>query len=228
MADSTTEATTVTKATKAKKEPKVPKAKKDKYSGFTVPNKTSRLRACCHIFEMIKEANPDLLDREDVKKAYNDFVACCDKYDTLDSWIPSKSYKYIQNIKLEPESDNQYYIFRGLNFKWTNMYNNWNIPILRQEIIDNTNTIINSYTILYDLIKRDVVPYMERKEWERTKDKTIEGYNNQIARYEDNIKEFEKTIKKYEQDIIDTRARICKLAKKALNTMNPPEPTTFD
>lgn len=224
MADSTTEVTTVTKS---KKEPKVPKAKKEKFNGFTVPDKRDAMKGCIHMYDMIKEANPELLDREDVKKAYNDFVALCKKYDTLDSWIPSKSYKYIQNIKLEPESDNQYYIFRGLNFKWTNMYNNWNNPTIRAELMDNTNDILNSYTILYDLIKRDVVPYMERKEWERTKDKNIEAYNNQIARYEDDIKAFEKTIKSYEKHITDTRAKICELAKKALNTMNPPEPTKF-
>jgi len=225
MDNSTTEVTTVTKATKPKKEPK---QKKDKYNGFNVPNKTSHLRACYHMYDMIKEANPILLDREDVKKAYNDFVAYCDKYNNLESWIPSKSYRYIQNIKLELESDNQYYIFKGLNFRWNNIHNNWNDLAIRAEIMDNTNDIINSYTILYDLIKRDVVPYMERKEWERTKDKTIEGYNNQIARYEDDIKAFEKTIKSYEKYITDTRAKICDLAKKALKTMNPPEPTTFD
>jgi hypothetical protein len=227
MSDSTTEATTVTKPTKvkkepkAKKEPKVPKAKKDKYNGFTVPNKTSRLKACCHIFEMIKEANPDLLDKEDVKKAYNDFVACCEKYDTLESWIPSKSYKYKQNIKLESPSTNQYNIFRGLNFRWPYMYNNWHIPTIKKEIIENTNAIIESYTVLYDLIKRDVVPYMERKQWELTKDKDIEQINEQISRYEAHIKYLEKTI-------IENRANICNLAKKAIDTMNPPEPTKFD
>jgi hypothetical protein len=225
MADSTTEATTVTKTTKPKKEPKL---KKDKYNGFTVPNKTSRLRACYHIFEMIKEANPDLLDREDVRKAYNDFVSCCDKYDTLESWIPSKSYKYIQNIKLESESDNQYYIFRGLNFRWPGLYNIINNPDSKKDVINNTNDIIEKYIVLYDLIKKDVVPYMERKEWERTKDKTIEGYNNQIARYEDDIKAFEKMIKSYEKYIRDTQEKICNLAKKAIDTMNPPEPTNFD
>ncbi len=215
MADSTTD------VTKAKKEPKAKKAKKDKYNGFTVPNKLSRLRACCHIFEMIKEANPDLLDREDVKKAYNDFVACCDKYDTLDSWIPSKSYKYINNIKLEPPTTNEYYIFRGLNFRWPGLYNKWGDPVIKQTVINETNDIIGKYIVLYDLIKRDVVPYMEKKEWERTKDKNIERINEQIARYEDSIKTYEKSI-------ADFRAHICNLAKKAIDAMKPPEPTKFD
>jgi di/tripeptidase len=222
MADvSTKETTVVTKTTKPKK------VKKEKFSGFTVPGKRDHTKACIHMYEMIKEANPELLDREDVKKAYNDFVALCKTYDNLESWIPYKSYKYIQNIKLESESSNEYHLFKGLNFRWLHMYNNWNNPVLRKEFIDNTNIILNSYTILYELIKRDVVPYMERKEWERTKDKNIETYNNQIARYEDDIKAFEKTIKTYEKYITDTRAKICELAKKALNTLNPPEPTKF-
>jgi hypothetical protein len=226
MADvSTTEVTKVTKEPKAIKEPKV---KKEKFSGFTVPDRRDPMKACIHMYDMIKEANPELLDREDVKKAYNNFVALCKRYDTLESWIPSKSYRYVQNIKLESDSDNQYYVFKGLNFRWPNMYNNWNNPAIRDELMDNTDTILNSYIILYDLIKREVVPYMERKEWERTKDKTIESYNNQIARYEDDIKNFENTIKTYKKYITDTRAKICELAKNALNMMNPPEPTKFD
>ena len=45
--------------------------------------------------------------------------------------------------------------------------------------------------------------------------------NDQIARYEDNIKAYEKIIADY-------RTNICNLARKAIDTMNPPEPVTFD
>ncbi len=182
--------------------------KKDKYNGFTVPNKTDPLRACNHMYEMIKEAAPDLLNREDVKKAYNDFVAMCRTYDRLESWIPSKSYKYRQNIKLDNKYAHEYYVFKGLNFRWPNLYNIMNNPVTKEDIINDTNKILNSYIVLYDLIKRDVVPYMERKEWERTKDKDIEEINNQIARCEESIKAYEKYI-------ADTRERIC--TKKLYN-----------
>lgn len=202
--------------------------KKDKYNGFTVPDKRGPLRACVHMYEMIKEAKPELLDREDVKKAYNDFVACCQKYDTLESWIPSRSYKYTQNIKLNEPNTNQYYIFRGLNFRWPYMYNTWNDPVIRAKIIRDTEDIINHYIVLYDLIKRDVVPYMELKEWERTRSKTVESFNDQIARCEDNIKGCERSIKELHKQIEKYRETICELAKKAIEAQKPPEPTKFD
>lgn len=204
--------------------------KKDKYNGFTVPDKRgpAGVRACVHMYEMIKEAKPELLDREDVKKAYNDFVSCCQKYDTLESWIPSRSYKYIQNIKLNEPSTNQYYIFRGLNFRWPYMYNTWNDPVIRPKIIRDTEDIINNYIVLYDLIKRDVVPYMELKEWERTRSKTIESFNNQISRYEYTIKVYEKGIKDYNKLIEQCRTAICEAAKKAIEAQSPPEATKFD
>jgi hypothetical protein len=200
------------------------RVKKDKYDGFTVPTKkgAASVRACVHTYEMIKEANVELLKREDVKKAYNDFITCCRKYDgRLESWYPSKSYKYTQNIKLKEPSTNQYYLFRGLNFRWNDIYHSWNDPVKKDTIIDDTENIINSYIVLYDLIKRDVVPYVELKEWERTRTKTLEGYNSQIANHEDAIKAYEKYIS-------DCRTKICDLAKRAIEASKPPEPTKFD
>ena len=102
----------VPKAEKPKKE-KVPKAEKaekpkkekvDKYNGFKVPARTgpSSTRCVNHIYDMIKEAAPTLLERDDVRTAFNNFVECLRKYDTeIESWVPPKYNRYSIGIKID-------------------------------------------------------------------------------------------------------------------------------
>ena len=114
-----TTTTTTTKSKRLKKEKvekpkkeKVPKAEKaekpkkekvDKYNGFKVPARTgpSSTRCVNHIYDMIKEAAPTLLERDDVRTAFNNFVECLRKYDTeIESWVPPKYNRYSIGIKI--------------------------------------------------------------------------------------------------------------------------------
>jgi hypothetical protein len=214
-----------TKAPKVPKEPKVPKVKKekkDKYNNFKVPSRTgpSSTRGIHHIYDMIKEAAPTLLQRDDVRNAFNNYVDCLRKYDgTLTSWSPSRGSKYDAGIKIYEKDNNSH--LKGLLCRFNYEYDSWKSIDIKNKLRDESNDILNAYKPLYDLIKRDVVPYMEIKQWELKSKKDIEMYHNYIEK-------LEKDIKTYEDFITKTRKTICDYAQLALDLQNPPKVTSFD
>lgn len=217
---------TTKKVAKAPKEPKVPKVpkekkvKKDKYNDFKVPSRTgpSSTRCINHLYDMIKEAQPLLLQRDDVRIAFNNYVDCLRKYDgTLTSWSPGRDSKYNVGIKL---IENNSYL-KGLCGRFNYEYDSWKSLEIKNKLKDESNDILNAYKPLYDLIKRDVVPYMETKNWKLKSKKEIEHYHNQIEK-------LEKDIKTLEDCITRTRKTICDYAQKALALQNPPKVTSFD
>jgi archaellum component FlaC len=208
------------------KEKKAAKAKVDKYNGFKVPPRIGRASGsvcwCNHVYHMIEEAKPELLQREDVRNAYNAVIDCCRKYDgTLDSWCPSKNYKYREGIKLLPPAESKYNYFRGLPCRFTYEYDAWNNTELKTRLSTETADIVASYSTLYDLIKRDVVPYMETKQHEINSKKQIEHYHNQMERYEKDIKDWEAAIE-------STRKTIAECAQKCMKLQAGPVLTKFD
>lgn len=201
------------------------KKKSDKYNGFNVPSKTGPKQTKCvvHIYNMIKEANPLLLDNPDVKKTFNDFVDCLLKYDNLESHTSScdKSSNGINSsngIRLvEHTKEMCIQNLKRLNCKFNPIYTN---PELHAKNIENTFNIVNCYVPLYELIKRDVIPYMELKHWKIKSKRDIAFYHNLIEKEELNIKN-------YETSINASRQNMCNYAEKALALQNPPELTTF-
>ena len=190
--------------------------KKDRYNGFKVPSKNGPKQTQCvtHIYGMMKEANPLLLESPDVKKAFNDFVDCLLKYESLESFNIKRN-KYLTGIKIDNEKsciENVTY----LNCKFDCEYRS-DIDRLMKESLN----IINSYIPLYELIKRDVIPYMEIKQWEIQSKKEIEYCHRMIQKEEDSIKTFEESIGY-------SRRSMCKYAKRAVDLRNPPKTTTFD
>lgn len=196
------------------------KKSKDKYNGFVVPPSTrATSRYARHIYDLMKEGTPELLEREDVKKAYNDFVACLDSYTgRIESWGTTKYYRYTSGIK--PDS-NGYSVFGSQPIRFVNEYNAWNNPDLKKQMQDDSVVIKAKYAALYELIKRDLVHYMERKNHEITSRKTLEYYHKSIdAR--------EKNIKTYEAQIETARKAVCEFAQKSLDIANGPKLTVFD
>jgi hypothetical protein len=193
----------------------------DKYSGFKVPSKTTGPRPTkwvVHIYAMIKDANPKLLERDDVRTAFNNLVDCLMKYDgSFVSWCPTKREKYRSGIVLR---DVKYSTLKGLPARFTYDYQATTAE-LRKKLQDESADIINTYMVLYDLIKRDVVPYMEKTDYELNSKKQIEYYRNLIANTEYEIKALEARIN-------DHRKHICEYAKICLDLENPPKLTTFD
>jgi len=220
--------TTITDATKVKKSKKVAKPKEEKpkvekHGGFKVPAKSSRVKStkwCYHIYDIIKEAAPTLIQREDVKIAYNNLIDCCFKYeDKLDTWIPAKYYRYTNGIKID-DNKSSYGYFKGLPIRFFNEYG-YHAPETKAEFKIISEDILKTHHILYDLIKKDVVNYMEIKHHEAKSKKDIEYYHNQMEK-------LEKDIKAWEGAIVHARKSIGDYAAKCIALQNPPVLTKFD
>lgn len=202
------------------KSKRVAKPKVDKYNGFKVPAKSrATTRWAIHIYDMMKEAKPELLQREDIKNAYNALIDCLLEYEgSLISWAPAKYNKYKEGIKPYKSS---YTYFENLPLRFNQEYEAYNRPDLKKQFQENSAKILQTYTPLYDLIKRDVVPYMELKQHEVSSKKDIEFYHGQMEK-------LERTIKAYETGIADTRKLLCEYAQKCLKLSEPPVLTKFD
>lgn len=215
MSDTVTETKTKSKRT--------PKPKVDKYNGFKIQPRTRKVtKWTLYVYEMIKEAKPDLLSVDLVKDAFNNLVDCLIKYENnLETLIPLKYSKYAKTGNGIILKEDYYSMLNGIPGRWNYTWQQQNDPIIRAEIKQKSKDIIDTYTILYDLIKRDVVPYMETKQWEISTKKEIEYYHNQMEK-------LERDIKTYEQSIINTRKTLCEYAEKALKLRQPPIITKFD
>jgi len=196
---------------------KAKKVKVDKYNGFKVMTRMQSTRSIPHIYEMMKAANPTLLEREDVKKAFNDFVEFLIKYDdSFQSTKPTKHNKYTTGVKLNIGKD----YLAELNFRFIYPQNIMWSPELTNKFDEYSNEFLTYYTPLYELIKRDVIPYMEIKDWEIKSKNMIEYFHRLIEREETYIKQ-------YETYIHTARSRMGEYAEKALAYHNPPKTTTF-
>jgi hypothetical protein len=212
--------TVVETKTKSKR---TPKPKVDKYNGFKIQPRTRKItKWTLYVYEMIKEAKPELLSVDLVKTAFNNLVDCLIKYENnLETWVPGKYYKYRKDgngIILKSE---YYSMLNGIPGKWNYTWQQQNDPIIREQIKKDCKDIADTYTVLYELIKRDIVPYMETKQHEISSKKEIEYYHNQMEK-------LERDIKMYEQSIINTRKTLCEYAEKALKLQQPPVITKFD
>ena len=206
-------------------------SRKNRYNGFNVPDKITGPRSTRffnYLYGMIKESAPALLEREDVRKAYNQIVECCFKYDEyIGSYIPSGSNKYFSKYILmsydcpkinsednsnsdinndigEDDSDNTDVDTHFVVDDDGLIINNSSIPLLFLLDFNTTKNIIlatsirrditKNYIPLYELIKRDVIPYMDRKEWEREKKYVLPRLNKKILFYNNRIKNLENNL----------------------------------
>jgi hypothetical protein len=215
MSDTPTETKTKSKRT--------PKPKVDKYNGFKVQPRTRKVtKWTIYLYDMIKEAKPELLSVDLIKNAFNNLIDCLIKYeDKLETWTPAKYAKYSKTGNGIILKDDYYSMLSGIPGRWDYTWQQQNDPIIREQIKKDSKDIIDTYTILYELIKRDVVPYMETKQWEISSKREVEYYHTQIEK-------LERDIKTYEQAIINSRKTLCEYAEKALKLQQPPTLTKFD
>jgi hypothetical protein len=197
------------------KSKRTPKPKVDKYNGFKIQPRTRNVtKWTLYIYEMIKEAKPELLSVELVKSAFNNLVDCVIKYENnLETWIPAKYCRYNKTSGIVLKDD-YYSMLNGIPGRWNYTWQQQNDPIIRVEIKQKSKDIIDTYSVLYELIKRDVVPYMETKYHEITSKKEIERYHTQMEK-------LERDIKVYEASIIAARKTLCEYAEKALKLQQP-------
>ena len=202
----------------------------DKYNGFKVPSKFDRTaRWCLHIYTLIKEARQELLQRDDVRTAYNNLVDCLNKYKGSYESVRVRPYmKYTSYIRINPSDP--------LVITHITMYGDggWDMETGSWTIEEDFNTdeglikieacrtdIMNIYGPLYELIKRDVIPYMEMKTYERIKSDRSKYYRSRMKRLESVIKTAEDKIEKTREKMVEYSKQYDKLKK-------PPKLTVFD
>jgi hypothetical protein len=218
--DATATATETAKKTKGKR---AAKTKVDKYNGFAVPPRTRATSCgCIHIYEMMKEANPTLLEREDVKAAFNDLVACFDSLPgEIQTWNTPKYNRYNPLTIMYKKSTYEYALFGSLPITFSFPYDQWKSPEYKKRSQEVQALIMPKYEALYNLIKRDVIPYMETKQHEIRSKSQIESYHAGIDKYE-------RLIKQAEESIIAYRKIICEYAQKSIDLSKPAKLTKFD
>ena len=203
---------------------KTVKTKVDKYNGFKVPDKKiPSTRWANHVYDMIKEARLELLQREDVRTAYNNLIDCLRKYDgLLESYIPSKYSKYNSGIDFDYIA-NGVAVFNCHPFRWipnSNYADSQRDENIKKKI-EFIVEIEKVYTPLFDLIKRDVINYMKLKQHEINSKYTIQRLHYQMEKVE-------KSIKMYESRITDLYKEMGRLSEEAIKCKEPPKLTVFD
>ena len=210
------------------KDSKESNKKVDKYNGFNVPSKLNRAaRWCNHIYTIIKEARQD--KRDDVCTAYNNLVDCLNKY--KGSYVSIRlrpNMKYHLNIRIKSSNP--------LLLTHTTDYNDddWDMEPGWWTIKEDFNTaegllkiqachvdIMNIYATLYELIKRDVIPYMEMKTYEQRKNIKSKYYRSRMKSLESVIKSAENKIEKAQEKMVEYSQQYNEL-------QNPPKLTVFD
>jgi hypothetical protein len=172
---------------------------------------------------MIKEAQLELLQRDDVRTAYNNLVECLRKYDgLLESYIPSKYSKYNSGIDFDYIA-NGVAVFNCHPFRWIpdSNYADSQRDENRKKKIEFIVEIEKAYTPLFDLIKRDVINYMKLKQHEINSKYTIQRLHYQMEKVE-------RSIKMYENRVTDLYKEMGKLSEEVIKCKEPPKLTVFD
>ncbi len=205
------------------KSKRVAKPTVDKYNGFKVPTRTRKsTKWAIYIYDLIKEAKPELLSVDLVKDAYNNLVECLIKYENVfESWLPSKYSKYSKDGNGIILKSSYYSELMGIPGRFIYSWEQIRDSVIKEQIKKDAKDITDTYTILFELIKRDVVPYMEMKAHEISSKKDIEYYQIQMEK-------LEKQIKYYEKEIENARKSICEYAQKSIKLREPPKLTKFD
>ena len=200
---------------------KTVKTKVDKYNGFKVPDKKiPSTRWASYVYNMITEAKPSLLQMDDVRTTYNKMVECLRKYGgLLESYIPTKYYKYHNSRIYLDDNIFDCHVFRWISDNYD--YNNPRPNENRKKKLEFIVEFADVYTLFFNLIRRDIIPYMELKQHEINSKQQIERCHYQMKRVENNIK-------MYESRIADQYKELGKLSEEVIKCGAPPKLTVFE
>ena len=125
-----------------------------------------------HIYTIIKECNPTFLQRTDIHAAYHHLMEGLVSYTprTMRSGEPYVGDRYHQGIHIQ--------VIEELITEAISAQHNAS----RQEFKVAALDIMARYAVLYDLIKHEVVPYMERKSREAKVEKEKKTHSQNLQR----------------------------------------------
>lgn len=186
---------------------KEPKAKKVVWN---VPMQRAAIRSthwARHIYFMIKEANPTLLQRDDIRDAYNHLVNCLILHgNSVVSYSPHLYSKYHQGIKFDTLQS---------------FYTSRTISLLPEQHAEQYRVIVEdiyaAYEPLYRLIKDEVVPYMaqivKEKEYKDKKSGYTYALNRLLDQQMKTIKHYQSAMSTIQIEIDEYTARLTELDK---------------
>lgn len=196
------------------------KSKKQDKSKCDVPSARHPMKStrwARHIYLIIKEFVPHLLQREDVCIAYQSFVECLKGYNSnLYTFLPHKRRKYTQGIVLEKMTFDNYFdrtipaIFHDENMVWRNPH----LKDLHKRIVDD---IKSHYKPLYDLIKEELLPKMELKQKEERAKQMIPLLRKDIDKLELEIEGENKRYKLFLENEQHRHQQILKHLEKEIH-----------
>lgn len=178
-----------------------------------------------HIHLLFKELCPHLLEQEPVISAFNALITCLLKYrNEFQTFKPSPSYKYeecinIRYIDVKYSSGHTQKALRGFAHRIRG--------VTQEKEQEISSDIYQHYVVLYELIKRDIVPAMERKTHTINMEKNMKYTCKRIAQYDEQIKKVkercEKDIQMIQNHIVDLSTRMKEFEKPCVVTTFPPE-----
>ena len=178
-----------------------------------------------HIHLLLKELCPHLLEHEPVIIAFNAFITCLLKYrNEFQTFKPRPSNKYeicvnVQYIDVRYSSGHIQKALRGAPHRFHGVTQE------KEQVI--SSDIYQHYSVLYDLIKRELVPAMERKAHAIRTEQYMKYASKRIAQYDEQIKNIQKRcerdIQVVQNSIISLSIRMKESQEPCIVTEFPPE-----
>ena len=137
-----------------------------------------------YLYCMIKEANPELLKNEVIRDLYNELVSCLESYSGHIETRPPYFYKRycLSSIQLKEGADTIVGVLPPLFSQHRNLHTG-DYQHTSAVFQENLNHVLSVYRPLYEQIKFDVLPYMERRLYEKKAKERKRVCNFLVARY---------------------------------------------
>jgi len=160
-----------------------------KKTKWNVPRLKSMARSlpwARHIYSMIRECDPTLLTRDDMRDAYNQLVQfLTDHANELRTSMIRRRFRYERGIQIHSG------VYRAGDI----IYPLLNVTTQRYtELFDMVQVV---YQPLYAILQETVVPFMERKRLEKQRNADLKIYRRRRDQY---VKQMMKLTEKYEKD----------------------------
>jgi len=174
-----------------KEEQKIEKVKTGKKKwNIAARNIPRSLRWARHIYTMIRECDKALLQREDMRDAFNHLVQILlDHNEIIQSSAPYRHRRYTHGITLTNNNmcnnNIRDYVHAGPQTK------------SRDQYLNTLSTIYEAYRPLYELLKDTVVPFMEKKYKEMCNKRDLKIYQRMRDKY---IQQMMKLNDRYEKE----------------------------
>jgi hypothetical protein len=151
-----------------------------------------------HIHRLLKELCPHLLEQEPVINAFNALINCLTTHrNVFQTFKTSVSYTYEVGINVT-YIDVTYSTGKIYTLKRLKGFPHRFHGVSQEQEQEISSDIYQHYMVLYEWIKRDIVPAMERKAHAINMEKNIKYTCKRIAQYDEQIK---KVKQRCENDI---------------------------